>query len=252
MHITIIGTGNVATVLGKILKVNNHHINAVVGRNTEHVQQLSQLLNAQPMNLQRFQPVPETDLYLIAVSDNAIQETIMHLQFGNTPVVHTAGSVSKDILQASAVNYGVFYPLQSLTKDMQPIPEIPLLVDANSEPMCEMLMSLGKSLSGKVYLADDNVRLKLHVAAVVVNNFTNHLFCLAEQFCQTEKVPFDLLKPLIMETAQRIQHTSPAFVQTGPAKRKDITTLDKHLRILNTHPALRTMYLRLTDSIMNP
>jgi predicted short-subunit dehydrogenase-like oxidoreductase (DUF2520 family) len=99
--------------------------------------------------------------------------------------------------------------------------------------------------------ARDEERLKLHTAAVIVSNFTNHLYSLAEEFCSNEKVEFNMLKPLIIETAQRIMHESPSKVQTGPAVRKDIQTLDKHLRLLTNYPKLRTTYLRLTDSIMN-
>jgi predicted short-subunit dehydrogenase-like oxidoreductase (DUF2520 family) len=98
----------------------------------------------------------------------------------------------------------------------------------------------------------DEDRLKLHVAAVIVSNFTNHLYAIAEEYCHKESVDFNMLKPLILETAQRIEHISPAAVQTGPAVRKDIHTLDKHLRLLTNHQKLRTTYLRLTDSIMNP
>jgi predicted short-subunit dehydrogenase-like oxidoreductase (DUF2520 family) len=98
----------------------------------------------------------------------------------------------------------------------------------------------------------DEERLKLHTAAVIVSNFTNHLYAIAEDFCKSEHIDFNLLKPLILETAQRIMNMSPADVQTGPAVRKDIQTLDKHLRLLVNHPKLRTTYLRLSDSIMNP
>jgi hypothetical protein len=114
------------------------------------------------------------------------------------------------------------------------------------------VLSFAKELSPKVEIAGDEERLKLHVAAVIVSNFTNHLYAIAEAYCIEEKIDFDMLKPLIGETALRIRTISPAAVQTGPAVRKDIHTLDKHLRLLVNHPKLRTTYLRLTDSIMNP
>jgi hypothetical protein len=96
------------------------------------------------------------------------------------------------------------------------------------------------------------VRLRLHTAAVIVNNFTNYLYSVAEVFCEKEMVDFNLLKPLIKETADRIMDNSPREVQTGPAVRKDITTLDKHLRLLAAHPKVRTLYMRMTDGIMHP
>lgn len=251
MRITIIGTGNVATVLGRLFKAGNHQIVSVWGRNPEKTMKLAGELGAKPGSIQ--QPTAEeTDLYIIALTDAALQESVMYFNFGNTPVIHTAGSVSRDVLQTVSAHYGVLYPLQTLKKELTHIPEIPFLVDANSDVLMQTLTTLTASVSSNMFKADDQGRLKLHVAAVLVNNFTNHLYTMASAFCTEEHVPFDLLKPLILETATRVLHANPADIQTGPAIRKDITTLDKHLRILNQHPKLRTMYLRMTDSIMNP
>lgn len=252
MRITIIGTGNVATVIGRLLIQNNHEVVSVVGRNADKTSWLANMLNATPVDILSYKPSPQTELYILAVSDAALHDSISGLAFEGIPVVHTAGSVSKDILQPIALNYGVLYPLQSLHKEMLTIPEIPFLVDANSDALMKMLLSFAGTLSKKVNQAGDTDRLKLHVAAVIVNNFSNHLFALADEFCRKENVPFEFLKPLIKETSHRIETSMPKDVQTGPAIRKDITTMDKHLRILNAHPKLRTMYLRMTDSIMNP
>lgn len=251
MRISIIGTGNVAHVFCRLLTQHDHRIVSIVGRNYEKTVALAAMFNATPVDIFSFKASSETDLYIIALSDSALHDCISTLNFEMIPVVHTAGSISKDILQPIALNYGVLYPLQSLQKDM-PLPEIPFLVDANSETLQTMLMEFASTISNKVNRAGDIERLKLHVAAVIVNNFTNHLFALAHEFCKAENIPFDFLKPLIRETANRIQNAAPIDVQTGPATRKDITTMDKHLRILNAHPKLRTTYLRITDSIMNP
>ena len=118
--------------------------------------------------------------------------------------------------------------------------------------MTSILEEFARTLSGSVKRTNDEERLKLHTAAVIVSNFTNHLYAIAEDFCKQEQVSFDLLKPLILETANQDHAYFPADVQTGPAVRKDIQTLDKHLRLLHNYPKLRTTYLRLTDSIMNP
>lgn len=135
---------------------------------------------------------------------------------------------------------------------MKVIPSIPFLVDGNSPDVTEFIRVFALSLSPHVTITNDDERLKLHTAAVIVSNFTNHLYAIAEEFCESEKIDFGLLRPLIMETAQRLESISPSAVQTGPAIRKDIHTLDKHLRLLSAYPKLRTTYLRLTDSIMNP
>jgi predicted short-subunit dehydrogenase-like oxidoreductase (DUF2520 family) len=173
-------------------------------------------------------------------------------KLGNKLIVHTAGSVSKDVLQEISHNYGILYPYQSLRKEMTTIPEIPLLVDGNTEEATILIEDFAKSLSPIVKRTTDEERLKLHVAGVVVNNFTNHLYAMAEEFCTKENLDFKLLLPLIQSTAERITDISPKNLQTGPAIRNDVFTLDKHLRILATHPKLKYIYLKLTDSIMNP
>src|SRR5437868_12497480 len=124
---------------------------------------------------------------------------------------------------------------------------IPILIDGNSPETTALIEDFARSLSNTVSIANDDQRLKLHVAAVIVSNFTNHLYALAEEFCEKEKVDFKMLIPLIMETAERIETNSPASVQTGPALRNDIFTLDKHLRLLNAYPKLKYVYLKLTE-----
>lgn len=250
MKVGIIGSGNVATVLGRLIRSNNHEVVQVMSRNIEHAKMLAEELGA---NYTDFGGLPDisADMYIIAVADFAIRDGLPRMQLQDKLVVHTAGSVSKDVLKELSVNYGVLYPLQSLRKEMKQMPGIPFLVDGNSEGVIQYIEAFAQTLSPDVRRTADEERLKLHVAAVIVSNFTNHLYAIAEEYCNKEHVDFNLLKPLILETALRIKDVSPAAVQTGPAVRKDIHTLDKHLRILVNHPKLRTTYLRLTDSIMN-
>jgi predicted short-subunit dehydrogenase-like oxidoreductase (DUF2520 family) len=251
MTVAMIGSGNVATILCRLITRNNHRIIHIAGRNTAHAEALANEFNASASDVKGVNEV-NADICIIAISDAAIPEVVNELRINNKLVLHTAGSVSKDALKNISANYGVLYPLQSLRKEMQEIPEIPFLVDGVDEGVMEYIYSFARSLSGNVQRTNDEDRLKLHAAAVIVNNFTNHLYGLAEEFCKKENVNFDLLKPLIMETAHRILFMSPSAVQTGPAVRKDIHTLDKHLRLFSNYPKLRTTYLRLTDSIMNP
>jgi len=135
---------------------------------------------------------------------------------------------------------------------MDVIPEIPLMVDGNTEEATILIEDFARTISPLVKRTTDDERLKLHVAGVVVNNFTNHLYAMAEEFCQKENIDFKLLFPLIQETTRRITVYAAKDVQTGPAVRNDVFTLDKHLRILSAHPKLKYLYLKLTDSIMNP
>jgi len=251
MKVVLIGSGNVASVLGRLITKNNHQVIQVTSRNIENAKMLADELGAAYTDYNG-QLDKSADLYIIAVSDMAIHECVQHYNIHDKLVMHTAGSVSKDVLKNTSYNYGVLYPLQSLRKEMQEIPEIPFLVDGNNEGVVKAIYEFAATLSPDIQVMNDEDRLKLHAAAVIVSNFTNHLYAIAEEFCNSEHVNFNLLKPLIMETASRIRYQSPGAVQTGPAVRKDILTLDKHLRLLANHPKLRTTYLRLTDSIMNP
>ena len=251
MKIAMIGSGNVATVLGRLIIKNGHQVCQVISREADHAKQLAGELGAGYTN---FDGVPDrsADLFIIAISDTALDNFFVQGAINDKIVVHTAGSVSKDILRNFAVNYGVLYPLQTLRKEMKHIPSIPLLIDGSNDATTDYIEAFARSISQNVQRVNDEQRLKLHAAAVIVSNFTNHLYAIAEDFCEKENVAFDMLKPLILETAIRIEQASPSKVQTGPAIRKDIHTLDKHLRLFTAHPKLRTMYLRLTDSIMNP
>ncbi|MDB5200890.1 MAG: protein of unknown function DUF2520-containing protein [Ferruginibacter sp.] len=251
MKISLIGSGNVGSVLGRLMKEHGHTIVQVMSRDSQHASNLANLLNAEASDFSGI--VNQTaELIVIAVADAGIHNVLPQITANNRLVVHTAGSVSKDVLQKYSSNYGVLYPLQSLRKEMDQIPPIPFLVDGSDEGCIVFLEEFARSLSSSVQRTTDEERLKLHTAAVIVSNFTNHLYAIAEDFCTKESLDFNMLKPLIMETAHRIQHASPAAVQTGPAVRKDIQTLDKHLRLLVNYPKLKTTYMRLTDSIMNP
>lgn len=251
MKISIIGSGNVATVFAKLISNSNHRLIHVFSRTLENAAELATQYGAGYSDYNGM-PGEETDLYIIATSDQSFEQLLPNFSVNNHLIVHTAGSISKDILHNVSTNYGVLYPLQSLHKTNKNLPEIPLLIDANTEENIEALKNFALSISNNVSVVGDQERFILHAAAVIVSNFTNYLYSIAEDFCIKENADFNLLKPLIMETAQRIASHSPKEVQTGPAIRKDIQTLDKHLRLLNKYPKLRTTYMRLTDGIMNP
>lgn len=250
MNIVIIGTGNVATVLGKKLVSAGHHIVQVVGRNVAPAGQLATMLGSTSVNtlsaINKNAP-----FYLIAVNDSAIANVAKQLSLPGSIVVHTAASVSKKILKSISKQYGVFYPLQALNKEKTEIPEMPVYVDAVNEETLEILIDLGKTISENVSQASDEDRLKLHVAAVFCNNFTNHLLALAENYCKQENLNFELFKPLIKETATKVMDASPAKVQTGPAVRHDQLTIQKHLEILNAYPSTQKLYKLITESIQS-
>lgn len=249
MDIVIIGSGNVAAVLGRKFISAGHHIVQVISRNNSAAIALANEWDAKSANDMK-SVNQDAEIYLIAVSDGAIQELADQLKLTGKIVAHTAASVSKDILKNVTKHYGVFYPLQSLRKDMEKLPDIPVLIDGNDELTKRKLETLAQSISEKkVKEAGDKDRLKLHAAAVVVSNFTNHLYTLAEEYCRKEGLDFSQLLPLIEETALRIKDISPKEAQTGPAIRYDGETIQKHLELLKDHPQMKNIYILLTESI---
>jgi hypothetical protein len=156
-----------------------------------------------------------------------------------------------EILRNSSNNYGILYPLQSLRKEMEVLPEIPVIVDGNSQLVIEQLMNFATSWAKSVEFCNDQQRLKLHVAAVITSNFTNHLYALAEMYCKSEGLNFNTLLPLINETSTRIINASPTQLQTGPAARGDFETIKKHKIILERYPSIDKIYEVLTASILD-
>ena len=249
MNVIIIGSGNVAFVLGKLMRRSGINILQVKSRNSENGKALSELLECRFSLLSELNDV-RADLILMAVSDNALTPHPDFIQHTKIPIIHTAGSVPAGVLSPYSSSYGVLYPLQTLRKEMNEIPEIPFLVDASDEKTLIMIEQLAGKLSPLVRRADDATRHKIHLAAVFVNNFSNHLFTLAADYCNKEQLDFKMLLPLIQETVNRLHFFAPEKVQTGPAIRNDITTMEKHLSLLDQYPELKKMYLTLSSSII--
>ena len=238
-----------ATVLGRKFISAGHQIVQVLGRNAEAASALAYEWDTESATYMTVLN-KNADVYLIAVSDNAIASIVDNLRLPGKVVAHTAASVPKEVLQRVSDHYGVFYPLQSLRKNMIKLPDIPVYFDGNDEVARKKLEALAGSMSYHLPVpASDDQRLKLHVAAVLVSNFVNHLYVLAEDYCKKEGLGFKQLVPLIEETALRIKDIPPRQAQTGPAIRFDKETLHKHLELLNDHPQLKNIYLLLTESI---
>lgn len=248
MKVVIIGTGNTATVLGRLIKQSGHSIKQVCGRTTRATQLLADSLEADFVTSMK-EIDPDGDLYLLAVSDNALVTIAGQFSFPTKLVVHTAGSVSIDILNNASRNYGVLYPLQSLRKEVESLPVIPFLVDGNTSDDLTLLYDFAKSLSPLVQKVGDADRKKYHLAAVLVNNFSNHLYTLAHDFCVGTQTDFKLLLPLIQQLPLRLNEYSPKELQTGPAIRNDQLTLTTQLNMLNDYPEIKNLYALFTKSI---
>ena len=249
MKVVMLGSGNTATVLCELITKAGHDIVQVISPNPENAKTLASSYLGASGSLGDAE-FKDADIYIIALNDAALDHIENIPALKGKFVVHTAGAVSMNVLKDISDKYGVLYPLQSLSKYADHIPEIPFLVDGNTQENRHHVLGFAKSLSPKVIEANDAERLNYHVAAVFVNNFTNHLYALAELFCEKERIDFKTLFPLVDETTLRAKSISPFLSQTGPAIRDDIFTLNRHLQSLASHPELKYIYLKLSESII--
>ncbi len=247
IKIVLIGSGNVAQHLIKAFAKSEKIdlIQAFSRRN----EALTHLLDTDRIS-NNFNDLKEADLYIIAVSDDAITKVSSQLPFENRLVVHTSGSVSLEALDKKNRN-GIFYPLQtfSINADVD-FSQIPFCLESDNETDFELLKNLAKTIANNVYAINSEQRKALHVAAVFVNNFVNHLYQMGNEICIENNVPFEILKPLIQETANKIMTLSPSEAQTGPAIRNDKQTIAKHLDFLQDENQ-KNIYQILTQSIQN-
>lgn len=176
--------------------------------------------------------VADADVYIIGIPDDAISGFSESLPFQNKLVVHTSGGAAMHVLTPKN-RRGVFYPLQTFSRQRKvDFNQIPVCIEAENQADLDLLRKMGKAISEKVVEISSEKRAKLHLAAVFVNNFVNHLYKIGSEILIDEQIPFDLLKPLILETAKKIETLTPEEAQTGPAKRNDKKTIEKHLHLL--------------------
>lgn len=249
MKVVIVGSGNVATVLSTIIQKAGHEIVQIVSRNIDHAKALASRFNVKGVGLAEPQFEP-ADIYIVVLNDAALDSIEKIAALKNKFVVHTAGSVSKDVLKNISSTYGVLYPLQSLSTEAQHLPQVPFLIEGNTKETLHKITEFARTLSNQVTPATEQERLYYHIAAVIAGNFTNHLYAIAESFCVKENVDFKYLLPLINEVTARVNTNSPLDLQTGPAMREDIFTLNRHLQALTPHPELKYLYLKLSESIL--
>lgn len=242
--IVIFGAGNLA-----------HHLCKAISSAKNF--RVIQIYNHQPERLKSFSSsIPITtnlaevftaDIYLLAVKDDAIASLASQIQYANALVLHTSGAVSLDALNHFD-RRGVFYPLQTFSRNKEvDFQQVPVCIEANLSADMLLLEKLGKSISEKIYNINSGQRKSLHLAAVFVSNFVNYLYTEGEVICNKNNIPFEILHPLIKETASKITQMSPLEAQTGPAKRNDAEVLRSHLAQLNKEQ--QKLYSLLTQSI---
>lgn len=251
MKIVIIGAGNVASHLAKALFNANFEIVQILSRNIENSKALADIYKCKyscDLN-----DLIKADLYLISVPDSEIKKIVSHQNLKNKFVVHTSGSIEMNILKLNSQKFGVFYPLQSFNKNKYvDFFSVPICLEASDDDSFEELNNIAKTISKNVYKINSEQRSKMHIAAVFVNNFVNHIFTLANKIVENEKVDIEILKPLISKTFENILNQNPSEIQTGPARRNDILIIEKHLSELKNYPQnFSEVYKAITESIIS-
>ena len=191
---------------------------------------------------------------MVAVKDAVLQELIPVLVKGREEAlfVHTAGSMPMAVWQGLALRHGVFYPMQTFSKGRSvDFDSVSFFVEANNQIDTETLKSLAKTLSPKVYEATSEQRMYLHMAAVFACNFTNHMYALSAHMLKKHGLPFESMLPLIDETARKVHELQPLEAQTGPAVRRDVNVMNKHLEMLVEEPKIRNIYKIISDNIQD-
>ncbi|MEO8591143.1 MAG: Rossmann-like and DUF2520 domain-containing protein [Flavobacteriales bacterium] len=246
--VLLIGTGRMAYHLGHAMVKAGVTVVGVAGRNSERLADLARFLDRPSFRLGH--ALPEAELILVATSDDSIAEVAGALAVANTVVAHTAGAMALDTLAPHA-HRGVIWPIQSLSHGAPAdLKDVPLVVDSNSDPARDVMLRLARAISDSVYELPHEQRELLHLAAVLTSNFPVFLVGEAQRLLRQQKLPPDLLMPLWRSTANKVSTIGPEGSLTGPARRGDATTIQRHLDLLTAEPDLRRAYALLSDMIL--
>ena len=253
MKITFIGSGNVAHHLAQQFFKAGYNIVEIYSRRKKNALALSRLVNAMATR-HLYKINTHSDIYICAISDDVIQPVTQSLETilpADTILAHTSGVHGYDIFPAHFKYAGTFYPLQTFSKNIPvDFTSIPILIDARYASTRKKLSALAASISQNIVVGlKKSEKEQLHLAAVFVNNFSNHMFSIGQQICTANGLDFDLLKPLIKQTVNKLDFISPSESQTGPAARGDLQTLEKHLHLLKSHPEWEKIYAVISKNI---
>ncbi len=247
----IVGSGNVATHIGKALHKAGIKILQVCSPTANNAKALAKKLKADfitnPADI-----IADVDIIIISIKDDALAAFCKKAKFGNTLTVHTSGTMGASVLKASSKNYGVLYPFQTFTKDVKmKMKDVPFCIEGNNEEALHQLKKLANTLSHNVYEISGEQRPWLHIMGVFSSNFTNLMLKVAHQLAAEHGIPFEIVFPLISQTVSKVKHLPPADAQTGPAVRGDAEVVLKHLDMLAKLPLLQELY-KINTLAINP
>lgn len=250
MKIVLIGAGNLATHLGKALHAAGHDMIQVFSRTMQSAEALASLLDAEPLT-DISQVRDDADVYIFSVKDSALEQLISQLCGGEKKVfLHTAGSMPMSVFRGKALHYGVLYPMQTFSKQREvDFSIIPCFIEANDEFALKQIEGLAGQISHRVYQLSSEDRKYLHLSAVFACNFANHCYAASQELLQQHGIPFDVMLPLIDETAAKVHGMTPKEAQTGPAVRYDENVIGKQIQLLENQPYFQKIYDCMSKSI---
>lgn len=250
MKIVLIGAGNLATHLGKALHAAGHDMVQVFSRTMQSAETLASLLDAEPLT-DMAQVRDDADVYIFSVKDSALEQLISQLCGGEKKVfLHTAGSMPMSVFRGKALHYGVLYPMQTFSKQREvDFSIIPCFIEANDEFALKQIEGLAGQISHRVYQLSSEDRKYLHLSAVFACNFANHCYAASQELLQQHGIPFDVMLPLIDETAAKVHGMNPKDAQTGPAVRYDENVIGKQIQLLENQPYFQKIYDCMSKSI---
>ncbi|MEI8224316.1 MAG: DUF2520 domain-containing protein [Bacteroidota bacterium] len=249
-NISFAGAGRVAGALCRELYHVGFRIDLIVSESENSGRLLADSCKASWSTNLKFPD--STGVIIVAVPDHRIKSVLSTLKCRpDTLVVHTAGSIGLDVFPEHIKRKGIFYPLQTFSKERKVVfKDLPFLLESSDKESLVILENLAGSIGGKVHFVDTEHRRMLHLAAVFVCNFTNHMLTAGKELAFNAGFPFEVLGPLVKETISKAMDTGPENSQTGPAVRNDQNTIEKHLELLSFSPELQRLYSELTRSII--
>jgi predicted short-subunit dehydrogenase-like oxidoreductase (DUF2520 family) len=247
--ISFVGAGNVATHLAQAFYASGYTIAGIYSQGKASASELSAKVNSKVCVGIR-ELLTQTDLVIICVPDHEIAEVLEALIPSDTLIVHTSGGTDMTVFKGKFTNYGVIYPLQTFSKTTaMSLRDVPFCIEASGKEKLEELRLLCSSVSDKVMEINSDQRKILHLSAVFACNFSNSMYTIASDLLKKANLPFELLHPLIMETARKATTRPPSEVQTGPARRNDLATMKTHETMLETSELYREIYILLSKTI---
>ncbi|MDR2148055.1 MAG: DUF2520 domain-containing protein [Tannerella sp.] len=248
-RVVFIGAGNVATHLAPAMQASGFEIGQIFSRSLGSAQLLAQKLHCNcTANIKEI--TPDADIYIFAVTDDALPNLVRQIPQNSGVWIHTAGSIPMNIFNGYSERYGVIYPLQTLSKNRAvDFRQVPLFIEANHTDTEIIIREIADSVSSIVNAVDSEKRKYLHLAAVFACNFTNYLYAVATEIIEKQDIDRNVLQPLIDETAAKLHTMTPVEAQTGPAVRNDRKTMEKHLEMIE-NKEIRELYKMISENIL--